>query len=362
MVEKTVANEDLDEIVSDADVVIDDSTQESSDSDQSKSNGSKFVPMIFGGVCAAAIGFGAAQFTDNTSWPFAKGPSEVDGLKLLVEGQSSEIEALQSQLSQIENVLNNPVVDPKFGTLEEGQQGVLQNIGEISGTLSNLNQRLTDLENRPIPEVGATVEAVAAYERELTGMRTMFQAELSRIEDAQTNAISVEEGANSRAVEAEKRAALARLSMVIDSGVPFEDALLNLSAAGIEIPVGLGEFAKSGVATLGSLQSSFPIAARATLNDTIDEEVANGTSGKFGAFLRKQLGTRTLEPKAGDDADAVLSRSEGYLKDGDLAGAISELDQLSEIGKSNMSTWITDAGKRLTTQQFVVDIAANINQ
>ena len=64
------------------------------------------------------------------------------------------------------------------------------------------------------------------------------------------------------------------------------------------------------------------------------------------AFLQDQLGVRSVAPKDGDGADAVLSRAEASLKAGDLAGSLAELQALPEAGQAEMTDWIA-----LTTQR-----------
>ena len=57
------------------------------------------------------------------------------------------------------------------------------------------------------------------------------------------------------------------------------------------------------------------------------------------AFLQTQLGTRSLEPREGDSADAVLSRAEAALKAGDLDTVLAEIDTLPEASKPAFAEW-----------------------
>ena len=71
----------------------------------------------------------------------------------------------------------------------------------------------------------------------------------------------------------------------------------------------------------------------------------SGGSG-IGNFLKTQLQARSVTPKDGDDADAVLSRAEAALKDGRLSDTLAELDTLPEASKAEMSPWMEAAKAR----------------
>ena len=67
---------------------------------------------------------------------------------------------------------------------------------------------------------------------------------------------------------------------------------------------------------------------------------------RVSAFVRLQLGTRSLEPKDGTDADAILSRAEAALKAGQIDAALSELTTLPDAGQPALEGWIADATAR----------------
>ncbi|MFV2003443.1 MAG: COG4223 family protein, partial [Paracoccaceae bacterium] len=128
-----------------------------------------------------------------------------------------------------------------------------------------------------------------------------------------------------------------------------------LRGAGIEVPAPLATLGVDGVATLADLQTTYPEAARGALNAAVRADVAAGRTGRLAGFLRTQLGTRSLEPREGDDADAVLSRAEAALVAGDLAAALGELQGLPEAGSASIAAWVARAGAR---QQALNSVAA----
>ncbi len=324
-----------------------------------QSSGAGFWTMLFGGAIAAAAGFGTSQYLDNDAWPFSGTSSETEQL---LQAQSQKIEGLSSDIADLQTqVQTEPNNDAPIQDLQSGQETLRTDVSTLTVQLETFNQRLSDLENRPIPEGGATADAVAAYQEQLAGMRAMFEQELTRIEAAQSKAVAQEQTAADRAEQALVQAAFVRLQAAIESGVPFSETLQDLAASGVEVPGMLNERAGEGVPTLAALQQSYPAAARAALQASVRAQADSGETDRFTAFLRSQLGTRSLEPKAGDDPDAVLSRAEAALRDGDLGRALTELQALPEAGSASMANWVSQAEIRLQAVSAIADLSNSLN-
>ena len=94
------------------------------------------------------------------------------------------------------------------------------------------------------------------------------------------------------------------------------------------------------------LQQSFADAARAALAnaETVSQDASAGE--RFTAFLKQRTNARSLTPQEGDGADAILSRAEAMMKQGDLTAALSELDALGDGPKAAMQTWLDQAQTR----------------
>ena len=82
---------------------------------------------------------------------------------------------------------------------------------------------------------------------------------------------------------------------------------------------------------------------------------------RIGAFLLAQTGARSLEPREGDDPDAVLSRAEAALAAGDLATVMTEIGTLPEAGQAEMSDWIALAEQRLAATNALGALAQSLN-
>ncbi|MGB0440740.1 MAG: molybdopterin-binding protein, partial [Paracoccaceae bacterium] len=64
----------------------------------------------------------------------------------------------------------------------------------------------------------------------------------------------------------------------------------------------------------------------------------------LGAFLKTQLGARSLEPREGDDPDAVLSRMEAAAREGRFGDVEAEADHITIRSAGETSAYIRPAG------------------
>lgn len=306
-----------------------------------KKSGSAFWPLVFGGVIAAALGFFAAEMNllgahDNNS-----------DLRTQLNDQQAQIVELQNAKPQV----------PEMEFPELG--GLTSDVAALSETLSAMETRLTEVEKRPISE-GTSPAAVAAYERELEALQASVEEQRSEIEGLLDNALSVEEATADMARTATLQAALTSITAAISGGQPFASGLSELEANGMsDISAALTDTADTGVVTLINLQTRFPDAARTALSvaraDGTDE-----AAGGVSSFLRRQLGARSVAPREGSGPDAVLSRAEAAVRDGELADALSELDTLPENAKAAMQDWLADARARQAADAAAQDLSQRL--
>lgn len=311
-----------------------------------------FVGLVSGGLLAAIVGFAAARYVVPEGWPFPGVAPKEDPLATAVAAQAGELAALSNRVTDLDSRLAAREADKSSAIandeLNRQINALTQQFGAASARLDELSSRLDAVE-KMAPEGSAAAQAAAdAYARELANLREMFSGELAKVEAAQADAAKLEADAASAAKDAAGRAALSRVMAALDTGQPFEAPLAELTdATGIAAPGVLTALAKEGVPTLAQLQAGFAPVARAALDASIRAAVDDGSMNRFTAFLRTQLGTRSLEPRAGDDPDAVLSRAEDDLRNGRIAGALTELDTLPDAAKPLLVDWRAEAQKRL---------------
>lgn len=330
--------------------------------------GGWFGPFV-AGAAAVAIGFAGAQYLVPALIPSSGSSDEVAELQTELASLKVQLEAAASSASQNTD---------KFATLEslnisdrlDALDSAVQNAGDdaLSGTvtglqtaLSAVEDRISNLEDAPAPTTLPTDqmedEAIAAFQTRLQDALTQAESDLAAAKEA---AAKVEQDAATAEAEAQARAALQFVSAALISGEPYSDALSTLSSSGANIPDSLTSQADTGIPTLLVLQESYPDAARAALSASRQAEAPEGVTNRFIGFLQAQTGARSLTPREGDDADAVLSRAEAALRDGDLSTVLTELGSLPEAGQAAIADWIAQAKSRADAEEGVTTLQAAI--
>jgi hypothetical protein len=328
--------------------------------------------LVFGGILAGAIGFLVATFAVPEGWPNPE-PSGLDGIASTVAENSDLLESLSAQMAEIRNASPGdqtfaevPDLSPLSDQVASLAAQLAQTTSTIEDQFAGLTERLGTLESRlreveGRPDVPAAPDGSAAMEAQLEAFRQQLDEVTAdaenRISEAQDRASEIEAAAAEAAAAAQRQAALAALSAALDSGAPYGDTL----AVFPEAPEPLVVSAADGVATLSSLQESFPDAARQALSSVqvVPDEASTGE--RFVAFLKRRTNARSLSPRDGDDPDAILSRAEAALADGDLGMALAELDALPEAAKNAMSDWIDAAETRNAAVSALASLETAMN-
>lgn len=370
---------------------------------------------ILGGVIAAGIGAGVAL------WLFPPGSQPGGGVELsalearlatleerpaaVTEGETFDPSPLEARLAALEGALAGaeaaegggalaPDLETRLAELEarampdtSGLEQRLTAVEERSAPeLAQLSDRLTALEERAVPDLDPlatrlsaleeAVEAVSGFDPEpLVARIAALEAELPRLVDAAVAQATAEAyaaldaeaesvAASAEAVaaalaRAEARSALGTLGLAADSGAPAPEAVAQLAEV-TDLPPALEAFAE-GVPTLGALQAAFPAAARAALAAAPPPEDA-GAGDRLVNFLRNQTGARSLAPRDGDDADAILSRAEAALRAGDLAGVLDQTAALPGASRAALADWRARAETRIAALDALEDLSARLGQ
>lgn len=365
-----------------------------------KSSGG-FMPAVLGGLVAAGIGFGAATYIGgddgSVSETLEAQSKQLGGLESRIGEIAAAVSdgaasgALESQLSGLTEQLQTQFGDVaarleavagSVGNVES-QLGasigaVQEQLAEVDTRLAAVNDRLTAVEKRPLQESSEAAQAAfAAYERELEDLKvTLGEAQAlndqinsdmearaaaaqAEMDEVSAQAEELQAAAAAKAEAAAAREAVATLDGALERGAGYATALAVLSGL-TDIPEILTANAEDGVASLPELRRRYPEQARAALDASIRETVADDTVGRLEAFLLSQTGARSLAPREGDDPDAVLSRAEAALNAGDLETTLSELAQLPPAGQAAMADWVADAQTRLDATAAAAGLAETL--
>ena len=321
------------------------------------------VPMVAGGVLAAAIGFGAAQIVPN-GWPLAG----TTALQAQLDAQTSEIATLKSNLADL-GKLSEPKVDQtltdRVTALEASP--AKPDLAPIIARLDALEQNVVSLQASPATGGTADSVALAALQSQIDAMKSggipaaaLAEATAAidaKLADADAKVAAIKAEAEAIATTAAKRSALYQLQTALDSGAPYTSALTDLAETAL--PPVLADNAASGLPTLQSLRQDFPDAARAALDAALKANTGATWTARVATFLRGQTGARSLTPRAGADPDAILSRAEAALAAGDLTTALTEIAALPSEGQTAMATWFNRAQLRQDAAKAVQSLIAN---
>lgn len=308
---------------------------------------SSFIPMVLGGVAAAAIGFGAAIFVQPKPTDIAANVEQRLGQ------QDAALKALKSDVASLP-VPDQSGIEAALAQHNAAVTNLAGRLDAIDNQIGALGGRLTALENRPAP--AQTPNAASATD--IADLRAALADQKSQLEAMAARVAEQDKIANADARATLRRAALTRVQTALDNGSGFAPALADLEETGVDIPAGLKAVAAGGVASLAQLQESFPDAARAALSAARKATPETGTGG-FTAFLRDQLGARSLEPQAGNDPDAILSRVEAATRENRLADALAEMESLPEVARVELSDWAGDVARRLDALAAAEQLGGN---
>lgn len=306
-----------------------------------------FVPMVLGGVVAAAIGFGAAIALDGQ----IPGMGGNAGLGDRVDAQDQAIADLKAAIPAPTDL--TPVTDATAANAA-ALADLTAKLDTVSAELADLTTRMTEVEKAPLDQ-GVSQNAIDAYEAELTRLQDTMRQQREEVEAMISQAETIKADAAAQSSETQARAAITRILSALDAGEGYAEPLEDLTATGVQIPDALAANV-DGVAALSQLRSDFPVAARNALAAT-----RGAGNSSVGDFFRTQLGVRSLNPRDGTDPDAVLSRAEAAVASGDLSTALSEIETLPPAAKAELETWTADAQTRLVTVEAANGLLTDLN-
>ncbi len=352
---------------------------------------------LIGGAIAVAVGFAVAQVTmDGTS------KETVAALSASVTAQSEQLNELAAQVAEMPaGGSSGPTPDRQqlanverlaaelqagLAALEEARAGISATRDDLNARMeafaADVTARLAEVEI-PMVDLGAADAAISgavqAYKDEVAALRDETRARFEALSADVQSQLGAGSAAIVEALEANQRleeeraareaaaqaaeaaaqraVALSQLQIALENGAPFADALAQLP----DVPAPLPDLAESGVPTQADLEEAFPPLAREALSNALRSADTSGAESRIGAFLRTQLGMRSLVPKEGDDPDAVLSRIEAAVSAGDLTAAVETAGTLPDSAKAVLADWVALVEKRNSALAAAAALADSLN-
>ncbi|MCF6444654.1 COG4223 family protein [Nereida sp. MMG025] len=309
-----------------------------------------FFSMVIGGLIAAGLGFvvGKGDLIPQENLPAFLQSEQADFAPIL-QAQTDRIDALQAIVEDVAVQARDAAAPlPELNETVASLQSELTSMNEdLSARIDAIGTAAVAPSDGASPDVSALRAMIEEQNAKITEMVAQAEAQMTATE--QTVA-EIEAEAIAEAKAAEARSALGRIQASIQTGDGFAGALNDLQAASdAQIPDALVAVADNGVPSVTQLAEDFPAYARSALAAAraSDADGAEGTGGRLAAFIARQTGARSVEPREGTDPDAVLSRVEAAVRDGALTDALAEIESLPETARVELADWLALAQSRV---------------
>lgn len=337
-----------------------------------------FWPVVLGGVVAAGLGSAATIYALPhlpAGWvPAAPMAQQGDDQAMIDAASQAGREAAEQAIAAAPAAGGVPDdLMPRIEALEEQVAALGQPAPEAdapqadgdatpaAGTeeLAALRDRLDEQQAR-LDELAARPafdpEAAAELQQQIETAAAEAQ---SSLDQTRAQAEELQSAATESTRRAEAVAAIAALQTALDAGVTPDQAREALEGAGLDTPEAL----QAQVPSLTELQADFPEAARAALRASLRDTSASGEGNLLTNFLRAQTGARSVEPREGDDADAILSRADADVQAGRIDAALTQMQALPEPATAApaMADWLSRATAYSQARAALSDLSSGTN-
>ena len=303
------------------------------------------------------------------------GPSPEDIAGIVAEGTSAikaETEARIADLEARLSATDATGMDARLSTLESQVEGLTAELGTLTASVQSAVEQGGALSEETLAEIASKSAEVDGIRAQIGEISSQVSDLTQRVENAETDAknrlIEAETAAEQARVDAEqltanaeREAALDELLSRVRTGDPFAAELDRFAqAADIQVPAVLLDNAAGGVASMATLKTQFTELSHKAIRASIKAEAAESGNGasRFGAFLKSQVASRSLNAVDGDGTDAVLSRIDAALGDGDLEIASREAETLSDAARAPLTDWLSSLKTRNEVLETISALSA----
>lgn len=294
-----------------------------------------------------------------------QGADTTTELQAALQAQADKIAELESAVTAAATTASTPQPadrTPDAITITDNAPSPAEASGALAAEIESLRQQLAaqeqtiaELTARPQVDPDA-IERVQSLARNAEQYRSEIEAAAA---EAQERLATVQSEADAATQRAQAVASVAALGAALERGGSPTAAVQQLEDAGVSVPEPL---AQDDLPTLDQVQMGYDAASRAALRASLQAGGANGGAlGAVGNFLRMQTGARSVEPREGDDPDAVLSRAGALVEQGDLTTALGELQALPPEGQEAMADWMAQTEAYLAAEAALNDVANTLN-
>ena len=282
-------------------------------------------------------------------------------------GAASELaprlDALEQANAELKTALDRLAAAPGSATGGAPAPELAQRLDAVAGDLASVKEQLQGLQRENAQAVAP--ERLSAFsdriEENAAELRAM-QGELSRLVELPKRVQDLAGAIEAASGQTQRTAfvlASGQLEAALDSGQPYASelgAVRRLAAEDPQLPAlleKLDEHSDEGIPGMAELRLRFDDVALAAAQ-AAQSEIEGDWMDRAWARLRSLVTVRPVGGDvAGDSPEAHLARAEARLDEGDLAGAVSELEALEGPAAEAAAPWLAGARARVAADQAI---------
>lgn len=253
-----------------------------------------------------------------------------------------EIDALSGRLDELarklDSVAANSADESRIAALSTGVADVRTTVGDLQKSLSSNAAEMSSLRTG------------------VDNTMTDLSARLVALENRDSSAAAREARAVGLAIAANE------IRRTLRSGAPFANELATvrqLAGSDADLTQAVDTLAASaadGLPSTATLSRRFDARIGAILSASRIDEGAPWYRQALNRVADVVSIRRIGAESSGDSVDAVVARAEAKLADGDLAGAVAEVEALQGAPAEAVSAWLADARKVVAAEAAVAQI------
>ena len=303
------------------------------------------APVLAGGVVGAAafLSVLAALWFAGVVPPRSVASSDA----------SSQVDALAQRITKIEGMLAKiPANDPAVSERLAAADNAMKSVGIALAALNKHSEDAAAGAADARARADAAEKAVTQLRNSVQDLSKNTSAGLSPadVDVVQKRLTALEQAVKSAPVDSAARLALsaAALRDAVASGMPFTaelDEARSLGADERALKL-LAPFATNGLPTATALGKELSALIPAMVKASGGQSPGGGFLERMEANASKLVRIRPVGAPAGDDASAVLARTEVEAAHADIDGALADLAKLDAATRAPAQGWIEKARAR----------------
>ena len=266
---------------------------------------------------------------------------------------SSQVDALAQRITKIEGMLAKiPANDPAVSERLAAADNAMKSVGIALAALNKHSEDAAAGAADARARADAAEKAVTQLRNSVQDLSKNTSAALSPadVDVVQKRLTALEQAVKSAPVDSAARLALsaAALRDAVASGMPFTaelDEARSLGADERALKL-LAPFATNGLPTATALGKELSALIPAMVKASGGQSPGGGFLERMEANASKLVRVRPVGAPAGDDASAVLARTEVEAAHADIDGALADLAKLDAATRAPAQGWIEKARAR----------------